>query len=184
MKNVFFIFAMSSVLVACNNSKTEFQVDETITTVSRIDDHYSNAIKELNEDYTKNEFTKFDEMVSDSAKVYFNSSKPMTKQEWKELAQSHHLYFDSIRWEKNNYYVKTDSLIKDEKHETNTLKAGNIYTIVWYTWKGTGKTTHTNIENEGTITFRWENNKISAARFTFDPTPLMNEVAATNNAKK
>lgn len=53
MKNVFFIIAMSSVLVACNNSKTESQVDETITTVSRIDDHYSNAIKELNEDYTK-----------------------------------------------------------------------------------------------------------------------------------
>lgn len=184
MKNLFLIAAIATTMVACNNEKTASQVDESISTVARIDDHYSNTIKEINEDYTKNDFTKFDELVSDSAKVYFNSSKSMTKQEWKELAQSHHLYFDSIRWEKNNYYVKTDSLIKDEKHETNTLKAGNIYTIVWYTWKGTGKTTHTNVENEGTITFQWANNKIIAARFTFDPTPLMNEVAATNKAMK
>ena len=184
MKKLFLIAAMASTLVACNNSKTESQVDETITTVSRIDDYYSKAIKDINEDYTKNVYPKFDELVSDSAKVYFNSSTPMTKKEWKELAQSHHMYFDSIRWEKNNYYVKTDSLIKDEIHETNTLKAGNIYTLVWYTWKATGKTTHAKIENEGGITFQWANNKIIAARFTFDPTPLMNEVAANNNAKK
>ena len=184
MKNVFFIMAMSSVLVACNSTKTESQVDETITTVSRIDDKYSKAIKDLNEDYTKNDFSKFEEMVSDSVKVYFNSTVPMNKNEWKELAQSHHLYFDSIEWNKNFYFVKTDSLIKEEKHETNTLKAGNIYTSVWYTWNGIGKTTHTKITNSGNIIFRWENDKIISARFVFDPTPLINEITATNNAKK
>ena len=80
--------------------------------------------------------------------------------------------------------MKTDSLIKDETHENNTLKAGNIYTSVWYTWNGIGKTTHTKITNAGNIIFRWENNKIIAARFVFDPTPLINEMTATNNAKK
>lgn len=183
MKNLFLYMAISTTLFACNNSKTESQADETITTVSRIDDQYSKAIKDLNEDYTKNDFSKFEEMVSDSVKVYFNSTVPMTKNEWKELAQSHHLYFDSIEWNKNFYFVKTDSLIKEEKHETNTLKAGNIYTSVWYTWNGIGKTTHTKITNSGNIIFRWENNKIISARFVFDPTPLINEITATNNAK-
>lgn len=183
MKNVL-LYAMIASFFACNSSKTDTQVDETITTVSRIDDRYSNAIKMLNEDYTKNDFSKFDEMVSDSAKVYFNSTVPISKKEWKELAQSHHLYFDSIAWNKDFYYVKTDSLIKDEKHESNTLNAGNIYTSVWYTWNGIGKTTRTKITNAGNIIFRWENNKIIAARFVFDPTPLMNEITATNNSKK
>ena len=179
-----FLFAIIATFLACNSNKTASEVDETISTVARIDDHYSNAIKEINEDYTKNDFSKFDDMVSDSARVYFNSTVPITKKEWKELAQSHHLYFDSIAWNKDSYYVKTDSLIKDEKHENNTLKAGNIYTSVWYTWNGIGKTTHTKIANAGNIIFQWQNNKIIAARFVFDPTPLVNEITATNNAKK
>lgn len=184
MKGLFVIAAIASTLFACNNSKTGSPVDESITTVSRIDDHYTRAIKEINEDYANNDFSKFDDMVSDSAKVYFNSVVPMTKKEWKELAQSHHLYFDSIAWNKDFYFVKTDSLIKDEQHGTNTLKAGNIYTSVWYTWNGTGKTTHTKIVNSGNIIFQWKDNKIIAARFVFDPTPLMNEINATNNSNK
>ena len=182
MKKLFLCMAISTTLFACNSSKTE--PDETITTVSRIDDQYSKTIKDLNEDYTKNDFSKFEEIVSDSVKVYFNSTVPITKNEWKELAQSHHLYFDSIEWNKNFYIVKTDSLIKEEKHETNTIEAGNIYTSVWYTWNAIGKTTHTKITNSGNIAFRWKNNKIIMARFVFDPTQLINEITATNNAKK
>lgn len=184
MKNVLLLTAMVSGFLACNPPQTTAPVDETITTVSRIDDYYSNTIKEINEDYAKNDFSKFDELVSDSAKVYFNSTVPITKKEWKELAQSHHLYFDSIGWNKNFYFVKTDSLIKEEKHGTNTLAAGNIYTSVWYTWNGIGKTTHTKIANSGNIIFQWKDKKIIAARFVFDPTPLITEITATNNAKK
>jgi hypothetical protein len=183
MKKFLLLLAISAIFFACSN-KTKPQFDETVTTVSRIDDNYSSVIKSINDDYAKNDFSKFDEMVSDSAKVYFNSTVPMTKKEWKELAQSHHLYFDSIAWDKNFYFVKTDSLIKDEKHETNTLKAGNIYTSVWYTWNGIGKTTHSKIVNSGNIIFRWEGNKIVAARFVFDPTPLVNEITAANKSKK
>ena len=184
MKNGLLIAALASAFLACNTPKTASPTDETISTVSRIDDYYSNTIKEINEDYTKNDFSRFDDLVSDSAKVYFNSVVPMTKKEWKELAQSHHVYFDSINWNKDAYYVKTDSLIKDEKHGLNTLKAGSIYTLVWYNWSGVGKTTHTKIINAGSIIFKWENKKITAARFTFDPTPLMNEINATNQSKK
>lgn len=184
MKKLFVIVAVTSTFFACNYSKTETPVDETITTVSRIEDKYTTAIKEINEDYAHNNFSRFDDLVSDSAKVYFNSTVPMTKKEWKELAQSHHLYFDSIGWNKDFYFVKTDSLIKDEKHGNNTLQAGNIYTSVWYTWNGVGKTTHTKIVNSGNIIFQWKDNKIIAARFVFDPTPLINEITATNNAKK
>lgn len=185
MKKLLLIIATASLFIACNNNQTNAKGDESITTVSRIDDSYTKAIKEdIMEAYAKNDFTKFDELVSDTAKVYFNSTTPINKKEWRELAQSHHVYFDSINWDKNFMFVKTDSLIKDEKHENNTLKTGNIYTLVWYTWKGVGKSTHTKIANSGSIVFRWANNKITSARFTFDPTPLVNEIAAANSAKK
>lgn len=185
MKKLLLIIATASSFVACNNNQIEAKTDESITTVSRIDDQYSKIIKaDIMEAYAKNDFTRFDELVSDTAKVYFNSTTPISKKEWKELAQSHHVYFDSIQWDKNFMYVKTDSLIKDEKHENNTLKAGNIYTLVWYTWEGVGRSTHTKIANSGSIVFRWSNNKITSARFTFDPTPLVNEIAAANSSKK
>jgi len=185
MKKQLCIALIITSFFACNNSQKEAKMDESITTVSRIDDNYSNSIKQdILEAYAKNDFTKFDELVSDSAKVYFNSTTPINKKEWLELAKSHHIYFDSILWNKNSLYVKTDSLIKDEKHENTTLKAGNIYTLVWYTWEATGKTSNTKIINPGSIIFQWVNNKIVRARFTFDPTPLMNEIAVTTNSAK
>ena len=180
MKKLLCIALMISTLFACNNKQNESKVDETISTVARIDDNYSQMVKKhILEDYTRNDYAKFDEIVSDSAKIYFNSTTPMSKSQWKELAQSHHVYFDSINWEKNDLYVKTDSIIKDEKHENNLVKAGNIYTLVWFTWNGIGKTTKIKVANPGQIIFKWENDKIAVARFSFDPTALKEEIAAS-----
>lgn len=185
MKKLLCIAVMISAFFACNNKQNDSKIDESISTVSRIDDHYSQMIKKyILEDYTKNDYSKFDEIVSDSAKIYFNTKTPISKSQWKELAQLHHVYFDSIGWNKNDFYVKTDSLIKDEKHENNIVKAGSIYTLVWFTWDGTGKTTHSKIANPGHIIFKWENDKIVVARFSFDPTALLNEIAATQKLKK
>ena len=180
MKKLLCIALMISTFFACNNKQNESTVDESVSTVARIDDNYSQMVKKhILEDYTRNDFAKFDEIVSDSAKVYFNSNTPMSKSQWKELAQSHHVYFDSINWEKNDFYVKTDSLIKDQKHENITLKAGNIYTSVWYTWNGFGKKTKTKSAVPGHAIFKWENDKIAIARFYFDPTVLKEEIAAS-----
>jgi len=184
MKKLLCIALMISSFFACNNKQNESKVDESISTVSRIDDRYSQMIKKyILEDYTKNDYSKFNEIVSDSAKIYFNTTTPINKSQWRELAQLHHVYFDSINWNKDDLYVKTDSLIKDEKHENKVVNAGSIYTMVWYTWNCIGKTTHTNFANPGHIIFKWENNKIVVARFSFDPTPLVNEIAASQKNK-
>jgi hypothetical protein len=175
---------MISTFFACNNKQNESKVDESISTVARIDDNYSQLVKKhILEDYTKNDYAKFDEIVSDSAKIYFNSTTPMSKSQWKDLAKLHHVYFDSINWDKNDLYIKTDSIIKDEKHENNIVKAGNIYTSVWWTWNGIGKTTHLKIANPGHTIFKWENNKITKVRFYFDPTALTEEIAASQKGK-
>jgi hypothetical protein len=180
MKKLLCIALMISTLFACNNKQNESTVDESISTVVRIDDNYSQMVKKhILEDYTRNDYAKFDEIVSDSAKVYFNSTTPMSKSQWKELAQSHHVYFDSINWDKNDLYVKTASIIKDEKHENKIIKAGNIYTFVWFTWNGIGKTTKIKVANPGHIKFKWENDKITRAMFSFDPTVLKEEIAAS-----
>ena len=63
--------------------------------------------------------------------------------------------------------------------ENNIVKAGNIYTLVWFTWNGIGKKTQTKVANPGHIIFKWENDKISVARFSFDPTALKEEIAAS-----
>jgi hypothetical protein len=184
MKKLLCIALMISTFFACNNKQNESTVDESVSTVARIDDNYSQMVKKnILEDYTRNDYAKFDEIVSDSAKIYFNSTTPMSKSQWKELAQLHHVYFDSINWEKNDLYVKTDSIIKDEKHENNIVKAGNIYTLVWFTWNGIGKTTKIKVANPGHIIFKWENNKIAMARFSFDLTALKEEIAASQKNK-
>ena len=87
MKKLLLLIATASLFIACNNNQTNAKGDESITTVSRIDDSYTKAIKEdIMEAYAKNDFTKFDELVSDTAKVYFNSTTPINKKEWRELA--------------------------------------------------------------------------------------------------
>ena len=180
MKKILLPIFATVLLFACTNQQAETTVDKSISTVSRIDDNYSYlAKKHIADDYTKNDYTKFDEIVSDSVKAYFNSTVPLSKSQWKELAQLHHVYFDSINWDKNFFYVKTDSVIKDEKHENKIVKAGNIYTLVWFTWNGIGKKTQTKVANPGHIIFKWGNDKISVARFSFDPTALKGEIAAS-----
>jgi hypothetical protein len=184
MKKLLCIALMISTFFACNNKQNEAKVDESISTVARIDDKYSQKVKKhILEDYTKNDYAKFDEIVSDSAKVYFNSTTAMSKSQWKELAQLHHVYFDSINWEKNDLFVKTDSIIKDEKHENKIVKAGDIYTLVWFTWNGIGKKTGIKVANPGHIILKWENDKITLARFSFDPSALKDEIAASTPKK-
>jgi hypothetical protein len=34
------------------------------------------------------------------------------------------------------------------------FKAGGIYTAVWFTWNGSGKTTHSKVTNPGHILFK------------------------------
>lgn len=53
MKNLFLLLIISATFFACNGSKTELQSDKAITTVSKIDDYYSNTIKEINEGIQK-----------------------------------------------------------------------------------------------------------------------------------
>ena len=64
------------------------------------------------------------------------------------------------------------------------MKAGSIYTSVWFTWNRIGKTTHSKVANPGHILFKWENNKIAVARFSFDPTVLVSEISAAQSTKK
>ncbi len=185
MKKILLPIFSTVLLFACTNQQAETTVDKSISTVSRIDDNYSYLVKKhIVDDYTKNDYTKFDEIVSDSAKVYFNSTVALSKSQWKELAQSHHVYFDSINWDKNFLYTKTDSVIRDEKHENNIIKAGSIFTSVWYIWNAIGKTTQSKYASPGYVLFQWKNNKIIAARFSFDPVIVINEMTAAEKMKK
>ena len=72
MKKLLCIALMISSFFACTNQKNESKVDESISTVARIDDNYSQKVKKhILEDYTHNDYAKFDEIVSDSAKSLF-----------------------------------------------------------------------------------------------------------------
>ena len=56
MKKLLCIALMISTLFACNNKQNESKVDETISTVARIDDNYSQMVKKhILEDYTRND---------------------------------------------------------------------------------------------------------------------------------
>ena len=60
MKKLLCIALMISTFFACTNQQNESKVDESISTVARIDDNYSQKVKKhILEDYTHNDLLNF-----------------------------------------------------------------------------------------------------------------------------
>ena len=124
--------------------------------------------REFNDYYTGNDFQKGAYMISDEAdEFYFNSVK-VSKQGWLDGASSHHNYFDAISNNKVQPYNLT----------TTTYDNGQIWTLCWFIWTGTGKYTGTEAQIFVHYAFRWEGDKITAAYHFFDPTLINNEIEA------
>ena len=77
-------------------------------------------------------------------------------------------YFDDISNNKVQPYNLT----------TTRYDNGQVWTLCWFIWTGSGKYTGTEAQILVHYGFRWKGDKIVAAYHFFDPTLINNEIAA------
>ena len=134
------------------------------------DDHSKESLmaREFNEFYTSNTFQKGAYMISDEADEFFFNNDKVSKQGWLDGASAHHNYFDNISNNKVQPYNLT----------TSRYDNGQVWTLCWFIWTGSGKYTGTEAQTLVHYAFRWEEDKIVAAYHFFDPAVINNEIAA------
>ena len=136
------------------------------------DDHSKESLmaREFNELYASNNFQEGAYMISDEADEFFFNNDKVTKQGWLDGASAHHNYFDNISNNKVQPYNLT----------TTRYDNGQVWTLCWFIWTGSGKYTGTEAQILVHYGFRWEGDKIVAAYHFFDPKLINNEIAAAS----
>lgn len=136
------------------------------------DDHSKESLmaREFNELYASNNFQEGAYMISDEADEFFFNNDKVTKQGWLDGASAHHNYFDNISNNKVQPYNLT----------TTRYDNGQVWTLCWFIWTGSGKYTGTEAQILVHYGFRWQGDKIVAAYHFFDPTLINNEIAAAS----
>lgn len=132
-------------------------------TLSREDKLTKIAIA-LGEDYATNNFSLWNETLSDNAVVKINNTV-MDGKTVKGIWKSHHTIFNNIQ-------------INDSYAHTNYFKGGNTWTNLWFTWEGTGNKTGIRTSNRSHFDYKWENGKIVEMNCYFDTSALNMELAA------
>ena len=155
MKKVLFLltFFISVNLVA----------QETVASVQDTDELTLN-IKKLNQNYTENDFSLWNELLADNAEVFINSSK-MDKQAFISAYKGHHSIFNNIQ-------------TPDITAETKYYKNGEIWTNVWVDWMGTGNKTGIRYSTGGNFNYMWKDGKIVLLVCFADTAALNMELAA------
>ena len=136
------------------------------------EDHSKESLmaREFNNYYVTNTFQKGASMISDEADEFFFNNDKVSKQGWLDGASAHHNYFDNISNDKIQPYNLT----------TARYDNGQVWTLCWFIWTGTGKYTGTEAQILVHYGFRWKEDKIVAAYHFFDPTLINNEIAAAS----
>ena len=142
---------------------TSIFAQKSIATVKDTDELTLN-VKKLNQTYTENDFSLWDELFADDAEVIINNSK-MDKQAVIAGFKGHHSIYNNIQ-------------IPSITAQTKYFKDGSIWTNEWFTWMGTGNKTGVRYSNTGNFNFKWENGKIVQLVCFFDTEALSMELAA------
>ncbi len=173
MKKLFSLVALFAAVVLTAQTNQKMAANMEFGGWSGIsDDHSKESLmaREFNEYYASNNFQKGAYMISDESEEFFFNNSQVTKQGWLDGASAHHDFFDDISNNKIRPYNLT----------TTRFENGQVWTLCWFTWTGTGKYTGTEAEVFVHYGFRWEGDKIVAAYHFFDPTLINNEIAAAN----
>jgi len=182
MKKIILCFLVSASLIACTNQetkKTETAVDkESGTFTSK--DKKSAIVKQLIEGYLSGDTSINYPLVrayySDTVKVFQHIANKQENGKTKEteggqefaynLSSNHHAIYSNINMTVNNI-------------KTLVFNDGREVTLVWTLWSGTGKSTKEATTVPVHQAYWWSGDKIVSFQMIFDPTPLINEIAAS-----
>jgi len=157
MKKKYSILLFSLFIFSCSN-------EHLATAIVKDNDEYSLNAKKLLKSYVENDFSLWEELLSDDCEVLFNNVVVDKKSMIEGLKQDHVL-FKSL-------------LTSDEYAHTNYFKNGQIWTNHWFTNTAAGNFTGEATSARVHTDLKWENGKVVKFQAYYDPTLQIKEATA------
>ena len=163
MKKTLSILFLSVMTFSCINQQQS-------TAVVKSDDELTLDVQKLLKAYVENDFTLWEELLSDDCEVLFNNI-PLDKKSIIAGVSQDHILFKSIE-------------VTDDYAHTNYFKNGEIWTNHWFVNTLTGKFTGETTAGRAHTDLKWENGKVVRFQVYYDPTLQVNEAAAMSEMSK
>jgi len=179
MKKLLLLLMVMATMFACTSPEKKAEAsasDDPRTGTFSSKDAKSQKVKELIEAYMKNDSSKIYEYYVDTVKIYDQMANhqengktipnPGGRTGFAANERMNHDYFTNIN-------IPTDLITTFE------FKDGRVHTGLWGLWTGKGKFSNKDISCPLHLIFVWEGDKVVQEYRYFDPTALMEEVAAS-----
>jgi hypothetical protein len=179
MKKLLLPLMVLATMFACTSPEKKADAvasDDPRTGTFSSKDAKSQKVKELIEAYMKNDSSKIYEYYVDTVKIYDQMANrqengktipnPGGRTGFAANERMNHDYFTNIN-------IPTDLITTFE------FKDGRVHTGLWGLWTGKGKFSNKDISCPLHLIFVWEGDKVVQEYRYFDPTALMEEVAAS-----
>ena len=138
--------------------------------ILKTDDELSSNIKMLTEKYENNDFEVSQYYANDVITRLNNTELNGFENLTAGFKAHHEMLYNNIK-------------IKDLYVHTNYFANGEIWSNVWATWTGTGKTTGKEYSLPTHFDYKWENGKIVVVQGYFDESLEKMEIAAYTEAQ-
>ena len=161
MKKILSILFLSIIPLSCSNQ-------EQSKAVVKSDDELSLNVQKLLKVYVENDFTLWEELLSDNCEVLFNNINLDKKSVIAGVSQDHTL-FKSIE-------------VTDDYAHTNYFNNGEIWTNHWFSMNFVGNFTGEITSTRAHTDLKWENGKVVRFQVYYDPTFQIKEATAMSQA--
>jgi|TARA_B100001059_G_scaffold64123_2_gene60163 hypothetical protein len=156
MKNIITLFIFGCLLTSCAD-KNKYPIDDQPMSGYMLDeDMYTAMVDKFMKAYADNDMESAKDIFSEDA-VYYVNDVSLSVSELMTAFSEGHTYYNDIAH-------------SDVYTATMYYNDGNIYTNVWYNWRGVLKSNGEALSLKGYAWFKWEDGKAIEAYNAFDPT--------------
>ncbi len=155
MKNIITLFIFGCLLTSCAD-KNKYPIDDQPMSGYMLDeDMYTAMVDKFMKAYADNDMESAKDIFSEDA-VYYVNDVSLSVSELMTAFSEGHTYYNDIAH-------------SDVYTATMYYNDGNIYTNVWYNWRGVLKSNGEALSLKGYAWFKWEDGK-AIELHAFDPT--------------
>jgi ketosteroid isomerase-like protein len=163
MKNIITLFIFGCLLTSCAE-KNKYPIDDQPMSGYMLDeDIYTAMVDKFMKAYADNDMESTKDIFSEDA-VYYVNDVSLSVSELIAAFGEGHTYYDDIAH-------------SDVYTATMYYNDGNIYTNVWYNWRGVLKSNGEALSLKGYAWFKWKDGKAVEAYNAFDPTAYNTAIA-------
>ena len=163
MNKILSILFLMVMTFSCSNQ-------QQTTAIVKSDDELTLNVQKLLKVYVENDFTLWEELLSEDCEVLFNNITLDKKSVIAGVSQDHTLF-------------KSIEITYDYAH-TNYFKNGQIWTNHWFSMNFVGNFTGETTSTRAHTDLKWENGKVVRFQVYYDPTFQIKEATAMSEMSK